>query len=482
MLSKLWTYTRDAEHNVKLSYLFTITFWSCRSIIFQQVLSGYVYVLTQSNEPVGMVKGIQGVVQMISAVPGGWACDHFRRDTILKISSVLGIFCALLSVVAFYMGHLMMIYVAFGFWGVFSALQGPALEALFADSIPNGERSFPITIKHMLMNTAMVAGPGLCIVFFLIYGDSWSLEGLQNVLIIGTVIGVPPLVLLFFFNDDLAYENYTKSSLEKPRALSFVDEDGVLEFAVADDDVDANPRASEASKLLVGSPVAAISDSTSPSSAAPPTSLLAANTFLCFGPRHVPYLLFLADFVICNGAGMTVSFFPVFFQNDYGLTPSQVNILYFVQPLLIVVLSYITQRLSTRTGTIETVVVTRIFSTLCLGAMAFVTPLSLEIGLFLLRGFMRCSEPLRTSLMMDYVPQHLRGRWNSLEGLTQFTYSGSAVVGGYLIERQGYRLCFFITAVIYVVGVAIECLLVPIIRNHHRQLQAKSAVVKLVAA
>ncbi|RHY06875.1 hypothetical protein DYB36_005926 [Aphanomyces astaci] len=427
MLSKLWTYTRDAEHNVKLSYLFTITFWSCRSIIFQQVLSGYVYVLTQSNEPVGMVKGIQGVVQMISAVPGGWACDHFRRDTILKISSVLGIFCALLSVVAFYMGHLMMIYVAFGFWGVFSALQGPALEALFADSIPNGERSFPITIKHMLMNTAMVAGPGLCIVFFLIYGDSWSLEGLQNVLIIGTVIGVPPLVLLFFFNDDLAYENYTKSSLEKPRALSFVDEDGVLEFAVADDDVDANPRASEASKLLVGSPVAAaaISDSTSPSSAAPPTSLLAANTFLCFGPRHVPYLLFLADFVICNGAGMTVSFFPVFFQNDYGLTPSQVNIL---------------------------------------------------------SGFMRCSEPLRTSLMMDYVPQHLRGRWNSLEGLTQFTYSGSAVVGGYLIERHGYRLCFFITAVIYVVGVAIECLLVPIIRNHHRQLQAKSAVVKLVAA
>ncbi|RHZ23414.1 hypothetical protein DYB26_004043 [Aphanomyces astaci] len=97
-------------------------------------------------------------------------------------------------------------------------------------------------------------------------------------------------------------------------------------------------------------------------------------------------------------------------------------------------------------------------------------------------GFMRCSEPLRTSLMMDYVPQHLRGRWNSLEGLTQFTYSGSAVVGGYLIERHGYRLCFFITAVIYVVGVAIECLLVPIIRNHHRQLQAKSAVVKLVAA
>jgi MFS family permease len=140
-----------------------------------------------------MVKGIQGVVQMIAAIPGGWACDRFRRDTILKISSVLGIFCALLTVVAFYkvlsdclfrffhsqllfvQGHLMLIYVAFGFWGIFCALQGPALEALFADSIPNGERSFPITIKHMLTNLAMVVGPGLCIVFFLVYGDSWNL-------------------------------------------------------------------------------------------------------------------------------------------------------------------------------------------------------------------------------------------------------------------------------------------------------------------
>ncbi|ETV99026.1 hypothetical protein, variant 2 [Aphanomyces invadans] len=349
MLGKLWTYARDAEHNVKLSYLFTITFWSCRSIIFQQVLSGYVFVLTQSNEPVGMVKGIQGVVQMIAAIPGGWACDRFRRDTILKISSVLGVFCALLSVIAFYMGHLMMIYVAFGFWGIFCALQGPALEALFADSIPNGERSFPITIKHMLMNTAMVAGPGLCIIFFLIYGDSWNLVGLQYVLIFGTIIGVPPLVLLYFFNDDLAYENYTQTCTLKPRALSFVDEDGVLEFAVTDDETSLSKSpAKESSKLLGASPKpAATSTLTSESVASPTSAITNENTFLCFGPRHVPYLLFFADFVICNGAGMTISFFPVFFQHDYGLTPSQVNILYFVQPLLIVVLSYFTQRVST---------------------------------------------------------------------------------------------------------------------------------------
>ncbi|CAK4085047.1 unnamed protein product [Aphanomyces euteiches] len=453
MIGKVWSYARNAEHNVKLAYLFTLTYFSCNSIIFQQVLSGFIFVLTGSNEPVGVVKGVQGITQMIAAIPGGWACDHFRRDTILKVASVLGVFCAVLSMVAFYIGHMLLIYVTFGCWGLFSALQSPALEALFADSIPNGERSFPITVKHMLMNTAFIVGPAICVVFFLIYGDSWNLAGLQAVLMLGTVIGLPPLVLLYFFNDDLAYANYT--SKPKARTLSFVDEDGAVEYAIADDKADA------------GTEMANLVPKEQPET-------LQANTFLFFGPRHVPYLLFFSDFVICNGAGMTVSFFPLFFQHDYNLTPSHVNLLFVAQPLLVVFMAYFTQRVSTYYGTIETIVVTRVFATFCLGVMAFVQPLAFEIVMFLLRaGFMRCSEPLRVSIMMDYVPQNSRGRWNSLEGLTQFTYSGSAVVGGYLIERHGYRYCFLITAVIYFVGMLIEALLIPIIHGHHALIKSK---------
>ncbi|CAK4085048.1 unnamed protein product [Aphanomyces euteiches] len=462
MLGKLWTYARNAEHNVKLAYVFTIIYFSCRSIILEQVLSGYVFVLTQSNEPVGIVNGVLGLVQMIAAIPGGWAVDHSRRDTILKISSFLGVLSAILSIAAFSMGNMMAVYVAFGFWGLFSALQSPALESLFADSIPNGERSFPITIKHMLQNTAYIVGPAICVLFFIIYGDSWNLAGLQTVLIIGTVIGLPSFILLFFFNDDLAYENYTSS--KKARTLSFIHEDGLLEYSAVDD-AEPDQPATESTELLT--------DEES-------TDDATLNTFLCLGPRHVPYLLFASDFIICNGAGMTIGFFPVFFQNEYSLTPSQVNFLFVAQPLLVVILAYLTQRASTVYGTIETVVATRIFSTVCLGAMTYITPLYLEIIMFLLRaGFMRCSEPLRTSLMMDYVPQNLRGRWNSLEGLTQFSYSGSAVVGGYLIERHGYRYCFLITAVIYFIGLMFEVVLIPVIQGHRALGKPKKAVVQL---
>ncbi|KAG9400525.1 hypothetical protein AC1031_010744 [Aphanomyces cochlioides] len=298
MLGKLWTYARDAEHNVKLAYVFTIIYFSCRSIILEQVLSGYVFVLTQSNEPVGIVNGVLGLVQMIAAIPGGWAVYHSRRDTILKISSFLGVLSAILSIAAFSIGNMMAVYVAFGFWGLFSALQSPALESLFADSIPNGERSFPITIKHMLQNTAYIVGPAICILFFIIYGDSWNLgrftlsrwgcllviPGLQTVLIIGTVIGLPSFILLFFFNDDLAYENYTSS--KKARTLSFIHEDGLLEYSAVDD-AEPDQPATESTELLT--------DEES-------TDDATLNTFLCLGPRHVPYLLFASDFIICNGA------------------------------------------------------------------------------------------------------------------------------------------------------------------------------------
>ncbi|ETV66837.1 hypothetical protein, variant 3 [Aphanomyces astaci] len=393
-------YLQQLDHNVKLSFLFTFAFWSSRSIVFEQILSGYIFVLTSSNEPVGYIKGVQGT----------------------------GLSCAFLTLYALYMNHMPLLYVVFALWGLFFAIQVPALEALFADSIPQGKRAYPITIKCVLTTVATIVGPCICVVLFQVEGDSWNLWELQLVLMVGMSLGIPPLFLLFFFNDDLAYENSIKTAVVAAKETQ---------------------------------PLVALE---APSSASNMES--EHNTFLWFGPRHVPYLLFTSDFIICNGAGLTINFFPVFFQHDYNLTPSQVNLLWVAQPLLVVVLSLVCQRCATWCGDIETIVATRFFATGCLALMTYATPLSLVVALFLMRsGFMRCSEPLRTSLLMDYVPQHLRGRWNALEGLTMFTYSGSAMVGGYLIEHHGYRYCFLITAAIYGIGLLAELLLLPIIRN-----------------
>jgi hypothetical protein len=43
---------------------------------------------------------------------------------------------------------------------------------------------------------------------------------------------------------------------------------------------------------------------------------------------------------------------------------------------------------------------------------------------------------------MDYAPKSQRGRWNSLDAVTSFGWSGSALVGGYVIRCHGFDAVF----------------------------------------
>ena len=43
-------------------------------------------------------------------------------------------------------------------------------------------------------------------------------------------------------------------------------------------------------------------------------------------------------------------------------------------------------------------------------------------------------------------PQRMRARWNSLDSLFVFGWSGSAMLGGYLIASYGFDTSFLITA------------------------------------
>ena len=51
--------------------------------------------------------------------------------------------------------------------------------------------------------------------------------------------------------------------------------------------------------------------------------------------------------------------------------------------------------------------------------------------------------------------QHARGRWNSLDSLFVFGWSGSAFLGGYLIAAGGFSASFLITAFLQLVAWAV---------------------------
>ncbi|KAH7491433.1 uncharacterized protein KRP23_356 [Phytophthora ramorum] len=438
------------------AYIFTFFFWSARSILFQQVVAGYVFVLTASNKPVGIVKGIQGISQLVFSLPGGYFADRIRRDTILKLSGAIGIVGAVITFVSVELTSINGLYVAFGLWGLFAACQSPAMEALFADSIPPGKRSFPFMIKYNISNLAQMLGP---------FDDDRAKDYLvdktqeekEEEVLLEKMIAPSPLrtpklvgngnefdmVYDYSDEDDITVDDKSPPTATENTALLLLKGKTAKEM-----DLERQQRLQEVEEEEEGY-----------------MAHLDAK-FLCFRTKHVPYILFVSDFILSNGAGMTINFFPLFFKEEYGLTPIHVCALFMSQPLVVMILSFIAQRLSKPCGRMPIIAFTRAFSVACLFSMAYAQPMALQIALFLMRGgMMRCSQPLRRSILMDYVPKNLRARWNALEGLSVFSWSGSAVLGGFLIDAYGYRMCFIITSFVYCVGLSFEMALLPLTKH-----------------
>ncbi|KAJ0403899.1 hypothetical protein ATCC90586_003981 [Pythium insidiosum] len=507
--------TRDGVHNVRTTYLFTFFFWAARSILFQQIISGFVFVLMGSNGPVGVVKGVQGIAQLLCSYPAGYLADHSRRDRVLRYAGSLGLVAALLTCAAVLLCHYALLVVAFALWGLFAALQSPAMESLFAESVPHGRRSYPFMIKYNVSNVAQVVGPLLSVLLFLYVGDSWRVQELQPVLVFGTFLVAIASLVLFRFDDDCALaEELTTLSIQRPDATarsqsqsqshsrrrrstsigsdalktpSVGGDDLEIEFDFPEDEDPQNDERQEPQHPKTHRTATACSVPTETSSLLlaqddPRAKTDSALSFLehallsdrgdasisCLGftPRHVPLLLFLSDFIISNGAGLTVYFFPLFFKEEYGLSPIHVSLVLLAQPIVVMVLAYVAQRSSRAVGRMPLVAFTRLASTVCLLGLSYAQPLPLAIALFLLRGgMMRCSQPLRRSVLMDHVEKQFRARWNALEGISVFSYSGSAVLGGYLVDRYDYRTCFFITSFVYFVGLSLELVLIPLTRH-----------------
>ena len=59
-----------------------------------------------------------------------------------------------------------------------------------------------------------------------------------------------------------------------------------------------------------------------------------------------------------------------------------------------------------------------------------------------------------------HVVQESRARWNSLDGVLIFGWSGSAFVGGILVDKYGFDVTFCLTAAMQAIGVLI---LVPLL-------------------
>lgn len=161
-------------------------------------------------------------------------------------------------------------------------------------------------------------------------------------------------------------------------------------------------------------------------------------------------------------------------------SPVGVQLVYAALPLLMAVSTSASTALSRRIGRVQVMLLNRVFGIVLLCALAFLADfwlvdgleggrvpthkVLLVVGIYLTRtALMNGTQPLNTSVMMDFTPRHSRARWQSLTSVVRFGWCGSAALGGVLSDRFGYSFTFLITAGIQLLGTSLQLLLLPLV-------------------
>jgi MFS family permease len=450
------------NHNVLLNIVLSLTYGISNSLWNGTAYAAYLKQLGNGrNGPVGDIEAVNGLASLITALPVGYLADKIGRSKVIAAGGILLFITAILQIgVLEWVGTsndvhdndnettaLLIMGVIMALWGVGDGIVNGPASALYADSTPEGQRSVYYNYLFVAYMSASAVGPLVSIVLFQTLGDVWDLYHLRIIIYVGLGMEIFNSLLMLFFDDKKALEESTPQH----------DGGAAVEPETAEPDAEA---------------ITNVPSSTSPSQNQ-------QSRYSILGQKWIPYIVFLQGLIFAIGSGMTVKFFPLFFKDEVGMTPSQVQVVYCVVPVVMVITSTLGSKLAARGfGRVQT---TLLFS--CLGVsllycMVFFKsyldahPFAL-VPIYVMRtSLMNASYPLVESILMDYVPKEERGRWKSLDSVASFGWCGSAALGGMISDKYDYTRTFLITAILQTIGTAVWALLLPLVpRNEGEALR-----------
>eukprot|EP00298_Acanthocystis_sp_HF-20_P014204 c20673_g1_i1.p1 GENE.c20673_g1_i1~~c20673_g1_i1.p1 ORF type:complete len:472 (+),score=163.86 c20673_g1_i1:27-1442(+) len=426
------------SHNVKLAMWISIITGIGDSTWSGTVIVSYIYILTNSNSFAGFVEAAQGMAQLLTALPVGYLADRNSRSSVIRWGGVITLIAIVITSLAVYIGErdsaednknfiFYSLITGVSLWGVSTGIIRGPLKALYADSLPTGTRSKFFSYLYNSYTFCGIVGPIVSIIVFTLGDDQWHLTTLRDVILVGMAIEAPIAFLMFFFDDKkiiLGRESTEETDKE--------DEDGSPRNM---NDKDNN------SKL---------------------------ESFRDRFRWTIPYFIFVGSVIIGLGSGMTVKFFPLFFMNDCHLSPSQVQAIYVVIPVFMVLACGLAEKVAKKIGRVQTSVLFRGSAVIVLFAMVYLQDYKgdwrIMVPLYVVRvSAMNATYPLEEAVTMDFVPKSSRARWKSLESIAQFGWCGSAAIGGILADANGYPFTFLITACIQSVAVLMFACLLPLV-------------------
>eukprot|EP00439_Symbiodinium_sp_Y106_P060768 s1172_g9.t1 len=196
-----WTY------NV-LCGLCATGFYCTGAGLFQMtVLPSFILLVGGSNFDVGFAEGLQGLTNLIFALPVGYIADKWSRRACIRIGASLSLLsgaCLLLAVLLATADNstaFAILCAALGLQGICDGIMNGPLVALMDDSCPAGRRSDVETMNAVVYGAASSVGPLVGLVVFLYAGNTWSLSSMKIVIALGVLICQMAIFPCFFMDD-----------------------------------------------------------------------------------------------------------------------------------------------------------------------------------------------------------------------------------------------------------------------------------------
>lgn len=430
------------NHNVRVALIASTSIGVADSIWNGTVLASYCYDLGNgSNTFVGLVEAANGLVQLLVAVPVGTYADGVdekgmtRKVWVTRLACPMTFFAAACTsaitwTITFWMGGRdtelkWALILVMMMWGLTEAVVMGPFQAMFADSIPTGERSKYYSLLYATYIGASAAGPLVSISLFCVWGNTWSPRQLAKVLLSGMALEVLTSPLFLAFSE---------------RSLLGAEADAATEQREEAEEISTAQR----------------------------------------GEQLVPWTLFSASLLSSLGSGMTVKFFPLFFRETVGLSPINVQIIYAVVPLAMVIGMAIAQHLHPIIGRVQTMCVCKLVGVVLLVAMIGIVEDAassshydlLLVTVYVLRTCLaNCTYPIEESILMDFVPRSRRARWKSLESISSFGWCGAALVGGLIADKYSYTATFSVTACFQFAATLLVATLIFVVPRHESELR-----------
>lgn len=170
------------NHNVRACLLLCVLSGVADSTWSGTVIAAFILIASGSNTTVGLVEAAQGLATLLFALPIGYLADRYGRAGVISTGGVLCV-CAAAATTYVILGverdaqmsshSIGVLFAVMIIWGVVGGIiSGPA-QALYADSIPTGERSKWYVYLFGAYIVSSAIGPTISIAVFALSGDQW---------------------------------------------------------------------------------------------------------------------------------------------------------------------------------------------------------------------------------------------------------------------------------------------------------------------